>query len=175
MRAYLSGSIEYSADLGKGWRAQITPFLCALGHQVYDPAADEKKNLSDEEVLSFRSWKSSDLGRFQATVRKIIAWDLDWIESRSDYLVCYWDAAAARGAGTQGELTLAHRAGIPVYLVLGMPVPQVSGWILGCATQVFENFAGLQDFLARTYATSELPHLACEPCRAGNWKPETGN
>ncbi len=175
MRAYLSGSIEYSSDLGKGWRAQITPFLRALGHQVYDPAADEKKNLSDEEVRSFRSWKTSDLARFQATLRKIIAWDLDWIESRSDYLVCYWDTAAARGAGTQGELTLAHRAGIPVYLVLGMPVPQVSGWILGCATTVFENFAGLQDFLARTYATSELPHLTCVPCPAGNWKPETGN
>jgi hypothetical protein len=37
-------------------------------------------------------------------VRKIIAWDLDRIESRADYLICYWDAAAARGGGTQGEL-----------------------------------------------------------------------
>jgi hypothetical protein len=24
---YLAGSIEYSPDLGKGWRAQITPAL----------------------------------------------------------------------------------------------------------------------------------------------------
>jgi hypothetical protein len=152
MRAYLSGSIEYSPDLGKGWRAEITPFLLALGHEVYDPAADEKKNLSDDEVLQFRTWKTSDLARFQATVRKIIAWDLDWIESHSDYVVCYWDAAAARGAGTQGELTFAHRAGIPVYLVLGMPVSCVSGWILGCATRVFESFIELQAYLARAYA-----------------------
>ena len=72
MRAYLSGSIEYSPDLGKGWRAQVTPFLRALGHDVYDPAADEKKNLTDEEVREFRGWKTADLVRYQATVRKII-------------------------------------------------------------------------------------------------------
>jgi hypothetical protein len=152
MRAYLSGPIEYSPDRGKGWRAQITSFLHALGHEVYDPAADEKKNLTDEEALEFRGWKTTDLARFRATVRKIIAWDLDWIEQRSDYVICYWDAAAASGAGTQGELTFAHRCAIPVYLVLGVPAREVSGWILGCATGIFDNFAELQSFLARTYA-----------------------
>ena len=149
MRAYLSGSIEYSPDFGKAWRAQITLFLRTLGHDVCDPALDEKKNLSDEEVREFRRWKATDLPRFQATVRKIIAWDLEWIEQRSDYVVCYWDEYAGRGAGTQGELTVAHRAGIPVYLVLGMPAEKVSGWILGCATEIFTSFDELQDFFQR--------------------------
>lgn len=155
MLAYLSGAIEYAPDLGKSWRAQITPFLQALGHEVYDPAQDEKKNLSDEEVREFRKWKGSDLGRFQGTIRKIIAWDLDWIEKKSDYVVCYWDEAAGRGAGTQGELTLAHRAGVPVYLVLGMPVEKVSGWILGCATEVFGSVEELCDRLAARYGSVE--------------------
>jgi hypothetical protein len=163
MLAYLSGSIEYSADLGKSWRAQITPFLRALGHEVYDPAADEKKNLSDEEVRRFRRWKGSNLERFQQTLRKIIAWDLDYIEDRTDYIICYWDVAAARGAGTQGELTLAHRAGIPVYLVLGMPLEQVSGWILGCATQVFTDFEKLHAFLsAKHEAKAAKPAANCQ-------------
>ena len=163
MRAYLSGSIEYSPDLGKGWRAQITPFLHAIGHEVYDPAADEKKNLSDEEVREFRGWKTADLMRYQATLRKIIAWDLDYIEDRTDYVICYWDAAAARGAGTQGELTLAHRAGIPVYLVLGMPLEQVSGWILGCATQVFTDFEELCTFLVAKHQTKAAkPTANCQ-------------
>jgi hypothetical protein len=157
MRAYLSGSIEYASDFGKGWRAQLTPFLRSLGHDVYDPADDEKKNLSDEEVRDFRAWKASDLARFQATVRKIIAWDLNWIESRCDYVICYWDAAAARGAGTQGELTFAHRVRIPVYLVLGMPVHDVSGWILGCASEVFEDFVHLRSFLLAQYADVSVP------------------
>ncbi|MGI9101003.1 MAG: hypothetical protein ACR2IF_01040 [Terriglobales bacterium] len=161
MLAYLSGSIEYSPDFGKSWRAEITPFLRDLGHQVYDPAADEQKNLSDEEVRDFRSWKVADLPRFQETIRKIIAWDLNYI-GRSDYLVCYWDAAAARGAGTQGELTFAHRAGIPVYLVAGMPVGDISGWILGCATAVFENFDDLRSHLRAQFGAVPQSSLATD-------------
>jgi hypothetical protein len=143
MLIYLSGSIEYAADLGKSWRAELTPFLLQLGHTVYDPAADEKKNLADEEVREFRKWKAADLPRFQAVLRKIIAWDLDWID-RSGCVICYFDEAAARGAGTQGEVTHAHRAGIPVYLVPGMPVEKISGWVLGCASEVFADFGALR-------------------------------
>jgi hypothetical protein len=152
MLAYLSGSIEYSPDYGKSWRAQLTPFLRDLGHDVYDPALDEKKNLDDREVREFRYWKVTDRPRFQTTIRKIIAWDLDWIEQKSNYVVCFWDEAAARGAGTQGELTLAHRRGIPVYLVVGMPMEKVSGWILGCASEVFDNFEELKSFLRTKHA-----------------------
>src|SRR3954453_16381521 len=101
MLAYLAGAIEYAADLGKGWRAELTPFLLQLGHQVYDPALDEMKNLSAEEARDFRAWKTTDLPRFQQTIRKIIAYDLDLIEQRCDYVLCYWDEFAGRGAGTQ--------------------------------------------------------------------------
>jgi hypothetical protein len=155
MLAYLSGSIEYSPDYGKSWRAEITPFVRELGHEVYDPALDEKKNLEDDEVREFRQWKTTDLPRFQQTVRKIIAWDLDWIEQKCAYVICYWDDAAARGAGTQGELTLAHRIHVPVYLVLGMPPEKVSGWILGCANEVFTDFEQLRLFLSEKYAAVE--------------------
>ncbi len=150
MLFYLAGSIEYAPDLGKGWRAVITPLLNSLGHRVYDPAEDERKNLTEVEVREFRSWKRSDLPRFQRTVRKIIAYDLDLIERECDAIVCYWDRHARRGAGTQGELTFAHRLGIPVYLIAGMPVDEISGWLLGCATEVFADFAGFRDFISRT-------------------------
>ena len=156
MLAYLSGSIEYSPDYGKSWRAEITPFVRELGHDVYDPALDEQKNLDADEVKAFRQWKTTDLPRFQATIRKIIAWDLDWIERKSDYVICFWDEAAGRGAGTQGELTLAHRMGVPVYVVLGMPLERVSGWILGCASEVFSDFEQLKVFLSEKYPVSSL-------------------
>lgn len=152
MLVYLCGSIEYSPDHGKAWRATITPFLQSLGHQVYDPALDEKKDLTDEEIREFRTWKTLDLERFQATIRKIIDYDLEWIENRCDYIVSYWDEYAARGAGTQGELTLAYRRGIPVYLVTTLPHSQISGWILGCAAEVFSNFEELKNFLLLKYA-----------------------
>jgi nucleoside 2-deoxyribosyltransferase len=144
---YLAGSIEYSPDLGKGWRAQITPALKALGHEVYNPAEDELKNLTESEAREFRSWKKNDLRRFRQTVQKIIAYDLDLIEHRCDAIICLWDQYAGRGAGTQGELTFAHRLGIPVYLICGLPVEQISGWLLGCATEVFTSFEEFQEFL----------------------------
>lgn len=153
MLVYLCGAIEYSPDHGKAWRAEITPFLRALGHDVYDPALDEKKNLTNEERRDFRKWKSVDLPRFQGTLRKIIDWDLEWIEKKCDYIVAYWDQYAGKGAGSQGELTVAYRRGMPVYLVSAIPVEQVSGWILGCATEVFASFDELKTYLNARYAT----------------------
>ena len=147
-RAYLSGAIEHAADGGRNWRRQLASFLAEdLGHRVYDPAADEKKNLTDEERQNFREWKLEAPARFQAVVRKIIAWDLDSIETDTDYVVALWDDASARGGGTAAEITLAYRLGKPVYLVLGMPRDAASGWVLAAAAEVFQDFDSLMAFL----------------------------
>lgn len=152
MLAYLSGSIEFADDHGKAWRRELTPFLeRKLGHRVYDPAADERKNLTADEVANFRSWKASDPERFRRTVRKIIHFDLDLIEQQADYLICYWNQQAGRGAGTQAEITVAFRKGIPVYLVSELPPTEISGWVLGCAERVFAGFDDLTRFLEEKY------------------------
>jgi len=156
MRFYLSGAIEYSADHGLAWRAELTPFLLALGHEVYDPALDVRKNLSEQEAREFRAWKTTELSRFQQTVRKIIHYDLDIVEQRCDAVICLWDDAATRGAGSHAELTAALRRGIPVYLVLGMPLERVSGWILGCTTEVFSDFEALRACLRRKFAAEDV-------------------
>ena len=156
MLFYLAGAIEYSPDLGKSWRAEIAPFLQSLGHAVYDPAEDETKNLNEIEVREFRSWKKTDLPRFQQTVRKIITFDLDLIETRVDAVLCYWDQYAGRGAGTQGELTFAHRMGVPVYLICGIPIEQVSGWLLGCATEVFATTEEFRAFAQSKFALKKV-------------------
>lgn len=167
MLAYLSGSIEYSPDHGKGWRAAFTPFLLSIGHTVYDPAQDEQKNLSDGEWQRFRAWKTTDLPRFQQVIRKIIAYDLDLIEHQADYVIAFWDEAATRGAGSHAELALAHRIGKPVYLVAALPIAQVSGWILGCATEVFTSFDQLQQFLLRTY---RMPDGSVQQAPRPEWR-----
>jgi hypothetical protein len=73
---------------------------------------------------------------------------LDWVEERSDALVAYWDEHAGKGAGTQGELTVAYRRGLPVYLVTKLPADQVSGWVLGCASHVFSSFEELHEYMS---------------------------
>lgn len=134
----------------------MKPLLKGLGHEMYDPAEDEQKNLSDTEMREFRSWKRTDLPRFQQTVRKIIAYDLDLIERRCDGIICYWDRNAGKGAGTQGELTFAHRRGIRVYLICGVPVEEISGWLLGCATEVFTSFEEFQKFMISSTASCSM-------------------
>ena len=152
MKVYLSGAIEHASDGGRGWRAEISELLRReLRHEVYDPAADEKKSLTDEELANFRRWKLEDPARFREVVRKIIAWDLDQVEREADYLVALWDRAAAQGGGTAAEVTLAHRLGKPVYLLLAMPAAEASGWVLSAATEVFESLGALEARLRETF------------------------
>lgn len=160
MLAYLCGPIEFAADGGRLWRRKLTPFLRDdLGHRVYDPAEDEKKNLTDEEVASFREWKATDVERFRRVVRKIIQFDLDLIENKADYVICYWEGAATQSGGTPAELTAAYRKGIPVYLVTEQPVEQVSGWMLACADQVFSSLDELKKFLSTRYGRERQTQL----------------
>jgi nucleoside 2-deoxyribosyltransferase len=148
MLAYLCGPIEFAQDGGKLWRRKLAPFLAEqLGHRVYDPAEDEKKNLSDEEAANFRA------------IRKIIAFDLDLIENRADYLICYWDSASGQSGGTAAELTVAHRKGIPVYLVTPLPPEQISGWMLGCTDAVFTTVEELKEFLVNRFASEKQTQL----------------
>lgn len=155
-RVYLSGAIEHAEDFGKGWRARIGRFAeAALGHRVYDPSTDEKKDLTDEERSHFRRWKTDDPGRYRTVIRKIIRWDCARIENDTDYVIAYWDPSAARGGGTAAEITLAHRLGKPVYLVLGMPLEDASGWIIGAADEVLESFDSLERTLLARFGKIE--------------------
>jgi nucleoside 2-deoxyribosyltransferase len=159
MLAYLCGPIEFASDGGRLWRRKLTPFLCdELGHRVYDPAEDEKKNLSEEEVANFRAWKKSDVERFRRVVRKIIHFDLDLIENKADYLICFWDDSAQSG-GTPAELTVAYRKGIPVYLVTQLASEDISGWMLACADQVFASIEDLKTFLLTRYGREKQAAL----------------
>ena len=152
LEAYLSGAIEHAPDFGKGWRSGVRQFVeDALRHRVYDPAADEAKNLDPEEQANFRAWKNENPRRFRETVRKIIAWDLDRIEQQSDYVIALWDRRSAQGGGTAAEITLAHRLGKPVFLILGMPVAEASGWVLAAADEVFATIDALEAALLVRY------------------------
>ena len=162
MLAYLCGPIEFAPDGGKLWRRKLTPFLHNdLGHRVYDPAEDEKKNLTEEEAGHFRDWKETDVERFRRVVRKIIQFDLDIIENRTDYVICCLNdgCAAASSGGTSSELTFAHRRGIPVYLVTDAPVKEISGWILACADRVFPDGDELKKFLLERYGKEKQAPL----------------
>jgi len=160
MLVYLCGPIEFADGGGKLWRRKLKPFLREeLGHRVYDPAEDEKKNLTDEEVAHFRSWKTTDVERFRRAVRKIIEFDLDIIENKADYVICHWEQSDTPTGGTPAELTVASRCGIPVYLVTPLALEELSGWVLACADQVFSSVDELKKFLLERYARDRQTQL----------------
>ncbi len=144
--------MEFSPDGGRQWRERIRSWLeQTLNHGVYDPTMEAQRLLSEEELRDLASWKRTDIERYQKAMRIFIHHDLDVMSSRADYVICFWDEAAARGGGSHAELTVAYRKGIPVYFVTDMPVEQISGWVVGCVSKFFSNFDELKVFLSATY------------------------
>jgi len=152
MRAYLAGAIEHASDRGEAWRTRMSHFLSMeLRHDFYNPLIEEKRYLTQDESRQFRVLKTTDLPKFQETVRKLMSGDLKSLTTEIDYIICLWDEAAALGGGTYGELTVAFHLKIPVFMVTCLPVEKISGWILGCATWIFPNFDELEQFLKAKY------------------------
>lgn len=151
-RAYLAGAIEKAPDGGKKWRRDISKFLEGeLNHSVWDPTIEEYHVMTDEEKENFRRWKTDDFAKFRGVVRKIIDKDLHCLLKESDYAIALWDEHVLGGGGTHGEITLCYYHNVPLYMVINMPLSEVSSWIAGCATEIFEDFDSLKDFLRKKY------------------------
>ncbi len=150
MRAYLSGGMEYAENEGVNWRKELQEWVeHQLGHSVFNPNVESNRFFSSNYPgVDFRGLKTSNIDTYQEIVRRLVEVDCREIAERSDYVICYWDDGAARGAGTKGELTMARFFGKPVYLVTSFPMHQIPGWVLGCITRTFGTFDELKSFLS---------------------------
>jgi hypothetical protein len=145
--------MEYAANEGRDWRRDLHQWLeRELGCTVFNPNVESERFLSRRlPGTDFRRLKSDDPAMFRSVVREIVDLDCREIAERSDFVVCYWDEGAARGAGTKGEVTIARHTGKPVYLVTSVPEVDIPGWVLGCTTSVFGSFDDLRAFLKLRY------------------------
>jgi hypothetical protein len=148
-RVYLSGGMEYADGEGRAWRANLQRWLEEnLSCEVFNPNRESDRFLAaNYPMVNFRKLKREDMARFRAIVERLVTFDCAEIAVRSDFVICLWDEAAMRGAGTKGELTIAKYFGKPVYLVTSMPQEEIPGWVLGCITQMFASFEELKGFL----------------------------
>lgn len=151
-RVYLSGGMEYSRDEGREWRVMMEEWLTEeFGCVVFNPNRESEQLLRDRYAgVDLRRMKFADPGQFSAILSTIVDIDTREIAERSDMVICYWDEAAQRGAGTKGELTVARFFRKPVYLVTSLPHPDIPGWILGCVSGIFPDFDELKAFLRTT-------------------------
>ncbi len=148
MIAYLSGAMEYDIDEGRSWRSELTVWLHdKLDIDVIDPVAETARVVGEQQAGDYRAWKKTDIERYRRFVRQFVEHDTRMVTESSDFVICLWNEATARGGGTHGELTVAYLNQVPVYLVHSIPADQISGWILACATELFSSMESLRRFL----------------------------
>ena len=148
-RVYLSGGMEYSADEGRDWRENLQQWLeQELQCQVFNPNLESDRFFRTyHHGIDFRKLKTENIQLYKTIAAGLVELDCKEIAERSDFVVCYWDDSAMKGAGTKGELTMARYFGKPVYLVTTMPHHEIPGWILGCVARMFASFEELKGFL----------------------------
>ena len=151
MRVYLSGGMEYADGEGVNWRKEMQDWLeNNLNHSVFNPNVESDKFFAEHYPnIDFREVKKNKLELYQEIVRRLLDIDCKEIANHSDYVICYWDDGAIKGAGTKGELTMAKYFNKPVYLVTSFSHFDIPGWVLGCTTEIFPNFERLKQFLVR--------------------------
>lgn len=150
-RAYLAGAMERAPDRGRAWREAVTPVLAGIGHAWFNPCEEEIVVLSHEERTEFPRWKAAGDPRFLPLMRRIVEYDLAALAA-ADYVICLWDEHAQWSGGTPSEVTVARLWGKPVYVVRDLPLADMSSWVQGCATRIFESLDELFDFLREEYA-----------------------
>jgi len=148
MIAYLSGAMEYADDEGEGWRKNLTEWLTSnLDHSVINPVEESRLIISNTDSHDYRNWKETDLVRYKNFINKFVMRDIEAVTKEANYIICLWNEEVFKGAGTHGEVTLAFEHSIPVYVVNQIPLTNLSGWIIACSTEIFENFEELKLFL----------------------------
>lgn len=149
MRTYLSGGMEYADGEGRNWRQSLQEWLeQSLGHSAFNPNIESETFFArNYPGIDFRRLKSSDPELYRSIAQRLVEIDCEEIARRSDYVICYWDEGAMKGAGTKGELTMAKFFGKPVYLVTSIPTEDIPGWVIGCTSRFFPGFGQLKDFL----------------------------
>ena len=145
--------MEYAKNEGVDWRHAMEGWLkTELHHSVFNPNVESARFLRRRlPGQSIRKLKFNDVERFSKVLRGVVDLDSKEIAVRSDYVICYWDESAQKGAGTKGEITIAKYFRKPVYLITTMKLEDIPGWVLGCASQFFRSFDELKLFLSRKH------------------------
>ncbi len=144
--------MENAKDGGADWRKNITLWLCDnLDHGVFDPVVESQKLIKNYDEEEFRGLKYTDPEKYVEIIRLAIKKDLDAVVNKTDYIICLWDENVFKGAGTHSEVTFAYYHNKPIYLVNKLPIYDLSGWIMSCATEIVDDFESLKVILKNIY------------------------
>jgi len=144
---YLAGGMENSPDFGVGWRQRAEKWLLEEGWNVHNPCTKEttifkRRGVKGSTYHKLKTMKTLDA--YQSIMQDLIDFDLKVIKY-SDMVLVYWDEYA-RG-GTIHEVGYAREHGIPVVIMSKGSLKTISGWVLGCADEVFFKWVDVKKYL----------------------------
>jgi hypothetical protein len=154
MKTYLSGGIEYASGFGNDWRNELESWIRReLHHEIFNPCV-ESINFFERNFPEFerKFLKKEPMENIRKIIGELVIFECEEIIKNSDYIICFWDESCSKGAGTQGELTIAKYYHKPVYIVSSITMDQIPSWIIGCSTEIFQDFDELKRFLLSSYS-----------------------
>jgi len=150
---YLSGSIDFSPDKGKGWRDEITPFIEGMGVKVYDPLNHHKNFNIREDIDEIKRPYMSKLlkeGRYdelQKEMKELVHLDLRSIDL-SSFIICNYDTSIHM-CGTIEEICIASKQVKPILLMCKNGKNKLPSWLYGRLNHeyFFESWDSLKHYL----------------------------
>jgi len=150
-RAYLCGAIDRTADLGIGWRNEITPNLENLGIVVEDPCNKPIDVGFEIENREYRNNLKKD-GQYSIIAKKMK--DVRIIDLRlvdiCDFLIVYLDLSI-HVCGTYEEISWANRMKKPILIVVKQGKYECPDWLFGSIpdNMIFSSFEEMMNYLKK--------------------------
>lgn len=159
-RIYLCGPMEFSQDMGEGWRKELTPHLESLGLNVIDPT-NRKTKLSFSESASEEHHKlkivreAQNYQKLTEHAKEIVKSDLSLVD-RSDIILVYIDITQY-SVGTIDEFVTACNARKPIILVCKQGKKHIPIWFFGRMNHRY-MFDSLKESLTYLEKINKMPY-----------------
>lgn len=153
MNCYLSGSIDFSPDKGKGWRDEITPFLEQKNVRVFNPLQHHKNFYISEDIDTIKRPYMSQLlkdGRYdelREEMKSIVHLDLRAIDLSSFCIINY--DISIHACGSIEEISILSKQIKPILFMCKQGKKNMPSWIYGrhCPEYLFDTWEELKKYL----------------------------
>ena len=145
---YLSGGMQFVADLGAGWRQICSQHLKQMGFFPLD-IADLDIRYSEAHGHLYRFLSDEELLQRKSNIRKhFIETDINLIRFDTDAIIILYDESVRLGAGTTSEVHEAFMLGIPVFLLNTYGIlDEIPGWMQAETTKIFNTWEEMYTYL----------------------------
>lgn len=144
---YLSGGMQFSPDLGAGWRQQVSAQLLSMGYEPLDITAIDVAYTARNNPV-YMKYDEDHFLQYKSNIRRqFIYTDIRLIRDNSDAVLAYYDESFRRGAGSFAECQLAYDLEKPLFIVSTFPVDEIPGWLKALSTRYFLSFDQFFEYL----------------------------